>query len=162
VTPNVKARPKGLDRPGTTKVIKAMSSLHTRLYRATGGRMGKNWRIGAAARKAVPVCLLTTRGRKSGQPRTVPLCFMLDGDAVVLVASQGGLPTNPQWYYNLTADPQVQIEIGRRKSDYRGRVATPEERARLWPMLVEVYADYASYQAWTDREIPVVICEPVR
>jgi deazaflavin-dependent oxidoreductase (nitroreductase family) len=160
MTSGVKRKPKGLDRPSTVRVIKAMSALHTRLYRASGGRVGKNWRIGSAARKAVPVCLLTTTGRKSGQPRTVPLCFMPDGADVVLVASQGGLPSNPQWYANLRADPAVQIEIGRRRSAYRARVAGSDERARLWPRLVEMYADYASYQAWTDREIPVVICEP--
>jgi len=156
----VKAKPKGLDRPSTTKVIKTMSNLHTRLYRVTGGRIGKNWRIGAAARKAVPVCLVTTVGRKSGQPRTVPLCFLRDGDAIVLVASQGGLPTNPQWYFNVKANPEVQIEIGRQRRAYRARVAGREERARLWPRLVELYADYDSYQSWTDREIPVVVCEP--
>jgi deazaflavin-dependent oxidoreductase (nitroreductase family) len=137
-----------------------MSGLHVRLYRATGGRIGKHWRIGAAARKAVPVCLLTTIGRKSGQPRTVPLCYLLDGDAIVLVASQGGLPTNPQWYYNLKANPDVQIEIGQQRRGYRARVAGPAERSLLWPRLVELYADYDSYQSWTDREIPVVVCEP--
>lgn len=158
--PKLKAKPKGLDRPGTVRVIKAMSNLHTRLYRATGGRLGKNWRVGAAARSAVPVCLLTTTGRKSGQRRTVPLCYLREGDAVVLVASQGGLPTNPQWFFNVKANPEVQIEIGKRRSDYRAHVADPDERARLWPKLVELYADYASYQSWTDREIPVVVCEP--
>ena len=159
-SPKVKAKPKGLDRPSTTRVIKTMSSLHTRLYRATGGRIGKNWRIGAAARKAVPVCLVTTIGRRSGQLRTVPLCYLREGDAVVLVASQGGLPTNPQWYYNVKANPQVQIEIGKQRRAYRARVAGKAERARLWPKLVELYADYESYQSWTEREIPVVICEP--
>jgi deazaflavin-dependent oxidoreductase (nitroreductase family) len=160
VSGRLKAKPKGLDRPSTTRVIKAMSSLHTKMYRASGGRLGRNWRIGAAARKAVPVCLLTTTGRKSGRPRTVPLCFLRDGDAVVLVASQGGLPTNPQWYYNVKANPEVQIEIGKRTSAYRARVADPQERARLWPELIDLYADYESYQSWTDREIPVVVCEP--
>lgn len=156
----LKAKPKGLDRPSTTKVIKTMSNLHTRLYRVTGGRLGKNWRIGAAARRAVPVCLLTTTGRKSGRPRTVPLCYLRDGDAVIVVASQGGLPANPQWFFNVRANPAVQVEIGKRRGDYRARVAGPDERARLWPRLVELYPDYASYQSWTDREIPVVICEP--
>ena len=158
--PKVKAKPKGLDRPSTTKVIKAMSTVHTRMYRLTGGRLGKHWRIGAAARKAVPVCLVTTVGRKSGQRRTVPLCYLRDGDAIVLVASQGGLPTNPQWFYNVKANPDVQVEIGKRRRNYRARVASKDERARLWPMLVEMYADYASYQSWTEREIPVVICDP--
>ena len=157
---NLKPKPKGLDRPATTRVIKAMSSMHTRMYRLTGGRLGKNWRIYAGVRKPVPICLLTTTGRKSGQPRTIPLCYLQEGDAILLVASQGGLPTNPQWYYNLRADPSVEIEIGKRRRAYRARVADPAERARLWPKLVDLYADYESYQSWTDREIPVVICEP--
>lgn len=157
----MKAKPKGLDRPSTRSVIRAMSRLHTRLYRASGGRIGKHWRIGPAVRKPVPVCLLTTTGRKSGQPRTVPLIYLTDGSNVILVASQGGRPENPQWYGNVTADPKVQIEIGRRRSDWLARTASGPERARLWPIIVEAYADFASYQSWTEREIPVVICEPV-
>lgn len=158
----MKAKPKGLDRPSTVRMIKAMSALNRRLYRATGGRLGGTWRMGAAFRKPVPVCLLTTTGRKTGQPRTVPLCYLRDGADIVLVASQGGLPTNPQWFYNVKANPAVQIEIRKQRADYRARVAEPAERATLWPKLVDMYADYDSYQSWTDREIPVVICEPVR
>lgn len=158
--PPTKPKPAGLDRPSTLKIIKVMSTLHTRLYRATGGRIGKNWRIGSAVRNGVPICLLTTVGRKSGQPRTAPLCYMADGDRIILVASQGGTPTNPQWYYNLLANPAVEIRIGRRSQQMRARRADAAERARLWPKLVDVYADYASYQSWTEREIPVVICEP--
>jgi F420H(2)-dependent quinone reductase len=159
---DVKGKPKGLDRPSTARIIKLMSQAHIRMYRATGGRLGKNWRIGSAVRKAVPVCLLTTTGRKSGQPRTVPLVYMRDGDNIVLVASQGGLPSNPQWYGNVKVNPAVEIEIGRQRAAYRAREANRDERAVLWPRLVELYADFASYQSWTDREIPVVICEPVR
>jgi deazaflavin-dependent oxidoreductase (nitroreductase family) len=156
----VKPKPKGLDRPSTTRIIKLMSHLHTRLYRITGGRLGKNWRIGSAVRQPVPVCLLTTTGRKSGQPRTVPLVFMRDGANIVVVASKGGLPDNPQWLGNVKAQPAVEIEIGKKRSSRRARVATKEERTDLWPRLVEMYEDFASYQTWTDREIPVVICEP--
>lgn len=159
--PKVRARPKGLDWPGTTRVIKLMSSVNTHVYRLTGGRIGKNWRIGAGLRKPVPICLLTTTGRKSGRARTVPLCFLRDDDRIVLVASQGGLPANPQWYHNITANPAVEIEIGQRHAAYRAHTADQSERARLWPALVDLYADYASYQSWTEREIPVVICEPV-
>ena len=159
-TPSTKPKPAGLDRPSTLKIIKVMSALHTRMYRLTGGRLGKKWRIGSAVRKGVPVCLLTTIGRKSGQPRTAPLCYMADGDRIILVASQGGTPTNPQWYYNLLANPAVEIRIGRRTHAMRARRADAAERAQLWPRLVDVYADYDSYQSWTDREIPVVICEP--
>ena len=155
-----KPRPAGLDKPIATKIIKRMSSVHTRLYRATGGRIGKKWRAGSALFKGVPVCLLTTTGRKSGQQRTVPLCYLADGDRVILVASQGGLPTNPQWFHNIEANPEVAIRIGRRDRSMRARTAGPDERAELWPRLVDLYADYASYATWTEREIPVVICEP--
>jgi deazaflavin-dependent oxidoreductase (nitroreductase family) len=154
-------KPKGLDKPLATRIIKVMSRVNTRLYRATGGLVGKNWRIGAGFMKPVPICLLTTTGRKSGQPRTVPLCYLQDGDQIVLVASQGGLPANPQWFGNIRANPDVEIEIGKQRAAYRARKATRAERDRLWPQLLELYADYASYQAWTDREIPVVICAPV-
>ncbi len=109
----------------------------------------------------MPVCLLTTTGRKSGLPRTVPLLHMTDGDNVILVASQGGLPENPQWYGNVLADPDVSVQFGTTTRRMRARTATADERARLWPRLTAVYADFDSYQSWTDREIPVVICEPV-
>ncbi|HEV7191637.1 MAG TPA: nitroreductase family deazaflavin-dependent oxidoreductase [Jatrophihabitantaceae bacterium] len=155
-----KPKPTGLDRPSTLKIIKVMSAVHTKMYRVTGGRLGKKWRIGSAVRKGVPICLVTTIGRKSGQPRTAPLCFMADGERIILVASQGGTPTNPQWYYNILANPGVEVRIGRRTQSMSAHAANADERAVLWPRLVELYADYASYQSWTDREIPVVICEP--
>jgi deazaflavin-dependent oxidoreductase (nitroreductase family) len=158
--PPVKAKPPGLDRPSTTTIIKLMSTLHSWVYARTGGRVGKNWRIGAGLRKAVPVCLLTTTGAKSGRPRTVPLCFLKDDRDIVLVASQGGLPTNPQWYGNLVKDPSVEIRIGRSVQHMRARTADSDERAVLWPKLLELYADFASYQTWTEREIPLVICSP--
>lgn len=160
--PELKSKPKGYDRPSTTQLIKVMSRVNTRLYRLTGGRVGKNWRIGAGFRKPVPICLLTTTGRKSGQPRTVPLVYLRDGDSIVLVASKGGLADNPQWYGNLKANPAVHIEIGRHRTAYRAREASEHERARLWPQLLDLYADFASYQSWTQRQIPVVICTPVR
>ena len=158
--PKIKPKPQGLDKPIATRLIKVMSRMNTRIYRATGGRVGKKWRIGAGFKKPVPICLLTTTGRKSGQPRTVPLCYLQDGDNVVLVASQGGLPSNPQWYGTILANPAVEIEIGKRRTAYTAHKASSTERDQLWPQLVDMYADYASYQAWTDREIPVVICAP--
>ena len=157
-----KARPPGLDRPSTRRIIKVMSVVHRGVYKASGGRLLKNWRLGSAVHRGrgVPICLLTTTGRKSGQPREVPLCYLADGDRVIVVASQGGLPTNPQWYLNIKADPQVQVRIGSSVRQLRARTAGPAERAELWPRLVDLYNDYASYATWTDREIPVVICEP--
>lgn len=79
---------------------------------------------------------------------------------MVLVASQAGLPNNPQWYLNLVANPQAQVQIDKERWPVTARVADPEERAVLWPKLVELYADYDTYQAWTDRIIPVVILDP--
>lgn len=156
----MKPRPKGLDKPVATKIIKRMSTANTWIYRKTGGRLGKTWRVGSALRHGVPICLVTTTGSKSGQPRTVPLVYMRDGHDVVLVASQGGLPANPMWYGNLVKNPKVEIQVGRRKQAMSARTADAGERAALWPRLVDMYADFASYQSWTDREIPVVICEP--
>jgi F420H(2)-dependent quinone reductase len=155
-----KARPPQLDSPIVGKVIKVASRANTRLYRATGGRLGGNWRIGAGFRKSVPICLLTTTGRRSGQPRTAPLLHMPDGDRVILVASQGGLPEHPAWYHNITANPEVTVQVKRDVRRMRARTASPEERAELWPRLLEVYADFDDYQSWTEREIPVVICDP--
>ncbi|WP_433702313.1 nitroreductase family deazaflavin-dependent oxidoreductase [Prescottella equi] len=152
-------RPSGLDSKYTVDIIKWMSKTNVKLYRATGGRLGGKWRVGSAFPWGIPVCLLTTTGRKSGQPRVSPLLFLEDGDRVILVASQGGLPKNPMWYLNIRADPEVTIQIKSRIRTMRARVATDEERAELWPRLVDMYADFDNYQSWTDRQIPVVICE---
>jgi len=147
-------------QPWVVEVIRVMSRVNTWAYRVSGGRIGGNWRVGSALRAPVPVCLVTTTGRKSGEPRTVPLLHIPDGDRVSLVASQGGLPKDPQWYKNILVHPDVTVQVGRRKRDMTARVATPAERAELWPRLVERYSDFASYQANTSRVIPVVICEP--
>lgn len=139
--------------------MKVMSQANVWLYRKTNGAIGGKWRVGSAFPRGVPVCLLTTRGRKSGEPRTTPLLFLEDGERVVIVGSQGGMPKHPQWFLNLTADPRVTIQVRARVREMRARVATGEERASLWPRLVALYADFATYQSWTDREIPVVVCE---
>lgn len=154
------ARPDQLDSPVVSTIIKFGSRLNTRLYRATGGRLGKTWRVGAGMRNPAPVCLLTTTGRKSGEPRTAPLIYLRDGARFVVVASQGGMAKNPAWYLNLVADPQVSIQVGRDVHELTARTATEAEREALWPRLVEVYADFDTYAAWTERTIPVVICEP--
>jgi F420H(2)-dependent quinone reductase len=153
-------RPDNLDAPIVPTIMRWMSRANVWLYRTTGGAIGGKWRVGAAFTRPVPICLLTTIGRKSGLPRTVPVLSMFDGDRVILVGSQGGLPRDPLWYTNLQANPGVTLQIKRRTGRYLTRTATPDERALLWPRLVELYADFAKYQRWTDREIPVVICEP--
>lgn len=155
-------KPAQMDSPIVSKIIKLGSKANTALYKATGGRVGGTWRVGAGLRKPAPVCLLTTIGRKSGQPRTAPLIYLRRGDSFVVVASQGGSAKNPAWYLNLRDNPQVTIQIGKEKHDLVARTATDAERAELWPDLVDTYADYDTYAAWTERTIPVVICEPAR
>jgi deazaflavin-dependent oxidoreductase (nitroreductase family) len=134
--------------------IRAISALNIWAYRASGGRLGGRFRGGA------PVCLLTTTGRRSGRPRTAPLLYLEDGERVVVVGSKGGMSRHPTWYLNCAANPDVEVEIGRERRAMRARTASAGERAELWPRLVEMYPDYAAYQARTEREIPVVILEP--
>jgi deazaflavin-dependent oxidoreductase (nitroreductase family) len=131
-----------------------MSVANTWIFRLSGGRLGDKFLYGA------PVLLLTTRGRKSGEPRVAPLIYLRDGDALCIVASKGGSARNPLWYLNLKANPDVEVEIGSEKRAMRAREATADERARLWPRLNEIYPPYDSYQARTAREIPVVILTP--
>jgi deazaflavin-dependent oxidoreductase (nitroreductase family) len=153
-------RPDFLDSPVLPKIMKLMSRANVWVYRKTNGGIGGTWRVGSAFPRGVPVCLLTTRGRKSGEPRTTPLLFLADGDEVVVVGSQGGLPKHPQWFLNLEQEPRVEVQIGGEIREMRARVAPPEERALLWPRLVALYRDFEAYQSWTDRAIPVVVCEP--
>jgi len=157
------ARPDGLDSPATVKVIKWMARAQVAAFRATNGRVGRNWRIGAGWNKPVPTLLLDHVGRKSGRRFTTPLLYLASGDDLVVVASQGGLPKNPQWYANLLHDPETTVHVARRgRLPVRAREAVGEEREQLWPRLVELYADFAKYQRWTDRQIPVVVLEPRR
>ena len=159
--PLPKEKPQGLDSPLTAKVIKYGARAQVRAFRLTNGRIGSKWRIGAGFRKPVPTLLLNHVGRKSGRAFTTPLLYLEDGRDLVIVASQGGLPKNPQWYPNLVAQPDVTVELrGEGARQVRARTAGAEEKADLWPRLVELYADFANYAAWTDREIPVVVLEP--
>jgi len=154
-------KPEGLDSPVTVKVIKYMARAQVRVFKLTNGRVGSKWRIGAGFRKPVPTLLLDHVGRKSGTAFTTPLLYLEDGPNLVIVASQGGLPKNPQWYPNLVAHPDTTVRV--RKEGVRrvrARTADADERAELWPRLVELYADFAKYARWTDREIPIVLLEP--
>ncbi len=153
-------KPKGLDDPGAVKFMKVMAAVNVWLFRRTGGRLGSHWRIGAGFRNPVPICLVEHTGRKSGLLRTTPLVYLRDGERVVVVASQAGRPENPQWFGNVVANPAVTVQVGRERRAMRARVADPVEREELWPRLVDLYADYASYQSWTERVIPVVVLEP--
>jgi deazaflavin-dependent oxidoreductase (nitroreductase family) len=153
-------KPPNLDGELTRRLIKVMSGVNVRVYRLTGGRIGGTWRIGAGWRDPVPICLLEHRGRRTGKLRTTPLVYLRDGDNVVVVASQAGRPRHPLWFRNLQADPDVTVQVRRERHPMRARTADTTERAQLWPRLVDLYADYDSYQSWTDREIPVVVLEP--
>ena len=108
----------------------------------------------------MPTLLLEHRGRKSGKVFASPLVYITDGDDVIVVASMGGRDENPQWYHNLVADPDVHIEIGRDRRASARRRCGPGGEGRLWPKLVEAYADFDAYKSWTDREIPVFILKP--
>lgn len=152
-------RPDGLDSPWTVTVIKYMAKAQVAVFRATNGRIGNKWRIGAGWKKPVPTLLLDHVGRKSGTRFTTPLLYLRDGADLVVVASQGGLPKNPQWYANLLATPDTVVHLPGESRAVRARTAGPEERAALWPRLVDLYADFEKYAAWADREIPVVVLE---
>lgn len=154
-------RPKGLNAPATKKALKLMSRVHVRVFKLTNGRIGHRWRVGSAFTKPAPTLLLEHIGRKSGTTFTTPLLYLDDPPNVVIVASVGGMRKHPQWYRNLMAHPETRVDLLKEPGrPVRAREASDEERARLWPMLVDLYADFAKYEGWTDRKIPVVILEP--
>lgn len=137
-------------------LLRRVMAGHTFVYRASGGRIGHRFP------GAPPMLLLHHVGARSGQERVAPLVYVTDGDDVVLVASKGGHPKHPAWFHNLEANPETTVQIGTERRAVRARVATAEERERLWPMAVETYGGYAGYQARTEREIPLVVLEPRR
>ena len=123
------------------------------IYRATGGRlMG---RVGKA-----PVLLLTTTGRKSGQPRTAPVVYLADGERMVVIGSNAGNARVPAWALNLKANPGAEVEVGRRRLRVTARVAAGEERAELWRKSNEQYAGFDDYARRTDRDISLFVLEP--
>ena len=129
--------------------------VHQRIYEATDGRIGHGT-IG------VPTLLLRTRGRRSGATRTNALAYARDGDAYLVVASKGGAPQHPAWYLNLDANPDVEIQVKGDKMRAHARTATPDEKAKLWPIMTSEWPDYDRYQEQTDRDIPVVVLQPGR
>lgn len=137
-------------------VTRRVMGLHTLAYRASGGRLGQ--RLPGVPGKML---LLDHVGAKSGAKRTSPLLYIEDGEDVVIVASKGGFPKHPAWYHNLKANPDTTAQIGPERRKVHARVATPEERERLWPLAVRAYHGYADYQSRSKgREIPLVILEP--
>ncbi|MFD4462457.1 nitroreductase family deazaflavin-dependent oxidoreductase [Nocardia sp. NPDC058480] len=135
--------------------LKIMNTLHRTLLTVTGGRVGNSF-LGMSSLQ------LTTIGRKSGDPRKVMLTApVIDGDTIVVVASRGGGPTHPAWFLNLRDNPNVEVSL--RNGPERpmtAHVASPDERAALWPRVIASYKGYADYQTKTTREIPLVLLEP--
>jgi deazaflavin-dependent oxidoreductase (nitroreductase family) len=109
--------------------------------------------------KGAPLLLLTTMGAKSGKQYTAPLMYLPDGDRMLIFASKGGAPTNPDWYHNLLAHPQTTVEVGTETFNVKATVVTGEERDRLYAIQAKRYPGFADYQAKTTRKIPVIALE---
>lgn len=133
--------------------LRRLSRFHRALYRLTRGMVG-----GRLARN--DMLLLTTRGRSTGKPHTVPLLYLEANDSLVVIASWGGRPSHPQWYRNLQADPRATVQVRSRSWPVKARTASTEERAAWWPRVVGAYDAYRTYQSRTDRVIPVVFLHP--
>ena len=135
--------------------IQWMAGANTVAFRLSRGRVAGQVPGGA------PICLVTTTGRRSGRPRTVPLLYLARGaDEIVLVGSRGGMSAHPAWYLNLRADPRATVDIGTSRRQMVARLATATERAELWPALTSVYPRFEIYQRRTARLIPVMILVP--
>ena len=134
--------------------LKAMSRAHRTILRLSGGRV-----LGSAF--GMPAVELHTVGRTTGLPRSTMLTApVIDGDRVVLVASKGGDDRDPDWFRNLMAHPEIELTVAGRRRPMRARLASPDEKAELWPRVVAAYRGYGDYQRRTERDIPLVICEP--
>lgn len=127
---------------------------HVDRYRATDGKEGHEW-------EGTQTLLLTTTGHKSGEPRTTPLIYGRDGENYVIVASKGGSDEPPAWFVNLSAEPEVELQVWGDRFKARARTASAEEKPALWEQMVGEWPAYEEYQRSTDREIPVVILERV-
>jgi deazaflavin-dependent oxidoreductase (nitroreductase family) len=123
-------------------------------FRANAGKVGGPF-------EGAPVLLLHTRGAKTGVDRVHPVVYQSVGDALAVFASKGGAPTNPDWYHNLTANPDVKVELGTGKFDARARVLEGEEREPIWEKQKQLMPGFAEYEQKTTRQIPVVLLEPV-
>lgn len=136
------------------KAMKYFARAHIAVYRRTNGKLGAKllW---------FPAALLTTTGRKSGQPRTTATLYLQDGERIVLPASYGGRDSNPAWYLNLKANPKVQVQVRADVRDMTARDATDDERRVYWRQLTRIYPPYKGYQDAADRRIPLVVCEPL-
>ncbi|MGB7685762.1 MAG: nitroreductase family deazaflavin-dependent oxidoreductase [Solirubrobacterales bacterium] len=133
--------------------LRWVGKLNIPLYRVSGGRI--LGRVGGA-----PVLLLTTTGRKSGQERTAPVVYLADGERMIVIGSNAGHARVPAWSLNLKANPDAEVEVGRKKIKVRARVAEGEERAGLWRKANEQYSGFDDYEARTSRDIALFVLEP--
>jgi F420H(2)-dependent quinone reductase len=135
------------------RVIRFFTGLNVLLYRLSGGRLMNRL-------EGAPICLVTMTGHRSGKRKTIALMYTPHGQDVLLVASLGGAPQHPLWYYNLKADPHIEIQVGGLRRHMLAREAPLEEKRALWPVAVANYKSFADYQKRTTREIPLFICSP--
>lgn len=137
-------------------ILRVFWSVHRALRRLTGGRIGTR----RAKGDGLGTLFLHTIGRKSGQARANGLFYIVDGQDLIVVASNAGSESDPAWWLNLRDQPEAEVEIAGERRPIRGRLATAEETTRLWPRLVAANPDYDAYRASVQRQIPVVILEP--
>jgi deazaflavin-dependent oxidoreductase (nitroreductase family) len=148
-------RPQPMTSPDyTAPDLALVGPTHIARYQETDGEVGYIW-------NGVPTLLLTTTGRKSGEPRTSALIFGRDGDDYLVVASMGGAPQHPTWYLNLEAQPAAHIQVRAEQLDVVARTASAAEKGRLWKILTDLWPNYDVYQSRTERAIPVVVLSPV-
>jgi deazaflavin-dependent oxidoreductase (nitroreductase family) len=133
-------------------LLQRISRAHIWLYRKTGGMIGERL-------DGLDICLLTTRGRKSGLTRTAPLPYFRDGKRIVLIASNAGRDKHPAWFLNLSENPEVELQIGVHRLELRARQAQGEERARIWALVTRDHPRFDRYVPWTTRVIPVVVLD---
>jgi len=136
------------------KGLRMVGKLNAPVYRLSCGRVGG--KVGGG-----PVLLLTTTGRKSGQPRTAPVLYLADDGRYVVINTNAGNQKTPAWSLNLKANPDAEVEVGRRRSKVRARIAEGEERTALWRRHMEQYSGWDYYESKLDREITVFVLEPV-
>lgn len=139
-------------RAAPRRLLRILTKVHVFLHRVTGGRMGNSM-------SGDEICFVTMTGAKSGRQVTIPLLYLPYEDGVLLVASQTGRPTNPIWYNNLVKHPEIEVRHRGERLKLRAREATTEEKADLWPICDEMFADFARYRARTTRDIPIFICQ---
>ena len=133
--------------------LSLLGAEHVRVYRETNGEQGYIW-------NGSPILLLTTTGRRSGEARTIPIIFTPYKNAWVIMASKGGSPTHPKWYLNILDDPNVEVQVKADRYRAVARTAESPERDAIWAEALKNWPNYETYQARTERQIPVVVLEP--